>query len=85
MKRNAGHKCKHDHTVSCRSYGGGPGCNEVPLGGDRVLQCDSQRNSKAPMLSYVTYDDSMAECYLSPPASQNAAAETMLPLCRIFK
>lgn len=54
MKRNAGHKCKHDHTVSCCSYGGGLGCKEVPLGGDRVLQCDSQRNSKAPMSSYFT-------------------------------
>lgn len=39
--------------VRC-SYGGGPGCKEVPLGGDRVLQCDSQRNSKAPMSSYFT-------------------------------
>lgn len=56
------------------------GCNDAPLGGDRVLQCGSVRTSVAPLPICFTCDVSMHACCLCIPASQNTAALVVLPL-----
>lgn len=67
-KRETGHKCVHDHTVQWEVQAVVVlGCNDAPLGGDRVLQCGSLRTSEAPLSSCFTCDDSMPACCLCIP------------------
>ncbi len=75
-RRQTGHKSAHDHNVQweVQAVVVVLGCNDAPLGGDRVLQCGSLRTSEAPLSGSFTCDDSMPPCCLCVHASQNAAA-----------